>query len=141
MGTQLPPKGHSPQFLANDCCGQTAGWIKMPRCGCTPRPSPHCVRWGPSPFPKKGHSNPPLFGPCLLWPNGRPSQLLLSSCPTTQAFHLLQGQRCAHSESTFCATYRFGCRSPKLSRGSMLKQNYFKEFHRPTRAAAIGRPS
>jgi len=22
----------------------------------------------------------PLFGPCLLWPNGRPSQQLLSSC-------------------------------------------------------------
>ena len=21
-----------------------------------------------------------LFGPCLLWPNGHPSQLLLSSC-------------------------------------------------------------
>jgi len=26
--------------------------------------------------PKKGHSSPLLFGPCLLWPNGRPSQLL-----------------------------------------------------------------
>jgi len=22
----------------------------------------------------------PIFGPCLLWPNGRPSQLLLSTC-------------------------------------------------------------
>jgi len=31
-------------------------------------------------LPRKGHSNPPLFGTCLLWPNGRPSQLLLSSC-------------------------------------------------------------
>ena len=30
-------------------------------------------------LPKKGHS-PPIFGPCLLWPNGRPSQLLLSTC-------------------------------------------------------------
>jgi len=28
----------------------------------------------------KGHSSPLLFGPCLLWRNGRPSQLLLSSC-------------------------------------------------------------
>jgi len=27
----------------------------------------------------KGHSSP-TFGPCLLWPSGRPSQLLLSSC-------------------------------------------------------------
>ena len=24
------PKGHSPQFSARDCCGQTAGLIKMP---------------------------------------------------------------------------------------------------------------
>jgi len=32
------------------------------------------------PFPPKGHSSPPLFGPCLLWPNGRPSQILLSTC-------------------------------------------------------------
>jgi len=31
-------------------------------------------------LPRKGHSSPPLFGQCLLWPNGRPSQLLLSSC-------------------------------------------------------------
>jgi len=27
--------------------------------------------------PKKGT---PIFGPYLLWPNGRPSQLLLSTC-------------------------------------------------------------
>ena len=34
-----------------------------------PRPwlQPHCVRWGPSSHPE-GHS-PPIFGPCLLWPN------------------------------------------------------------------------
>jgi len=30
--------------------------------------------------PKKDTAAPPLFGPCLLWPNGRPSQQLLSSC-------------------------------------------------------------
>jgi len=29
----------------------------------------------------KGHAQqPPLFGPCLLWPNGPPSQQLMSSC-------------------------------------------------------------
>ena len=28
---------------------------------------------------RKGAHPPPLFGPCLLWPNGRPSQQLLSS--------------------------------------------------------------
>jgi len=34
----------------------------------------------PAPPDRKGHSSPPLFGPCLLWPNGRPPQQLLSSC-------------------------------------------------------------
>jgi len=33
----------------------------------------------PAPPPLKGH-RPPIFDPCLLWPNGRPSQLLLSTC-------------------------------------------------------------
>ena len=44
-----------------------------------PRPRPHCVIWGPSSPSQKGYSTP-VFGPCLLWPNGRPFQLLLSSC-------------------------------------------------------------
>jgi len=30
MGTQLPQRGTSPKFSAHVCCGQTAGWIKMP---------------------------------------------------------------------------------------------------------------
>jgi len=31
-GDPAPPplKGHSPKFSANVCCGQTAGWTKMP---------------------------------------------------------------------------------------------------------------
>jgi len=37
-----------------------------------PRPRPHCARWGTSsPSPKEGHNSPPpIFGPCLLLPNG-----------------------------------------------------------------------
>jgi len=55
---------------------QDATWYRS-----RPRPRRHCVRWGPSSLPKqKGHSSSPLFGPCLLWLNGRPSQQLLSSC-------------------------------------------------------------
>jgi len=38
----------------------------------------HIVSDG-DPAPPKG-AQPPIFVPCLLWPNGRPSQLLLSSC-------------------------------------------------------------
>jgi len=29
MGTQFPQNGHSLQFSAHSCCGQTARWIKM----------------------------------------------------------------------------------------------------------------
>jgi len=72
------PKGHSlPQFFAHVCCGQTAGWIKMPLGMEVDLGGGHTVRWGPTPAPKVAQ---PLFGPCLLWPNGRPSQLLVSTC-------------------------------------------------------------
>ena len=76
MGTQLPsPKrGHSPQFSVHFYCGQTAAWIKMPlgmEVGLGPR---HIVLdRDPAPPPKKwahGTAPLPIFGPCLLWPNG-----------------------------------------------------------------------
>jgi len=51
--------------------------------GGRPQPRPHCVRptWGPSPPPTRTQgAYPSIFGRCLLWSNGRPSQLLLSTC-------------------------------------------------------------
>jgi len=49
--------------------------------GVRPKSKRHCVRWGPSsPVPPIGAQQPPLFDTCLLWPKGRPSQQLLSSC-------------------------------------------------------------
>ena len=77
-------------------CGQTVGWIKMKigtEVGLSPgfsskRPAVLKILIGVGPGdivldgdpapPKK--AQPPSFGPCLLWRNGRPSQLLLSSC-------------------------------------------------------------
>ena len=60
--------------------GQAAGWIKMllgMEVGLNH--SDIVSRWAPSsPLPKKG-SEPPIFGPCVLWPNGHLSQLLLST--------------------------------------------------------------
>jgi len=83
-GDPAPPqKGAQPppQFSPHVCCGQTAGWIEMPLSTDVDLSPGHIVRWGPiSPPHEKGHSIPPLFGPCLLWPNGCPSQQLLSSC-------------------------------------------------------------
>ena len=64
-----PLKGHSPQFFDNVRCDQTAGWTKMPlgmEVGLGPG---NCVRWGPRSL-RKRHSPHPVFGPCLLWPNG-----------------------------------------------------------------------
>jgi len=49
------------------------------------------------PTPERCTATPPLFGTCLLWPNGRPSQQLLSSCYSVHASEL-----CPVLLSTFC---------------------------------------
>jgi len=60
-------------------CGQMAGLIKMPRGMEVGVGLGHIVlHWDPAP-PQKG-AQPQIFGPCPLWPNGRASQLLLSTC-------------------------------------------------------------
>ena len=43
-------------------------------------------------LPPRG-AQPPIFGPCLLWPNGRPFQLLLSTCFKWQLFAILDFQQ------------------------------------------------
>jgi len=73
-GTAASP----PHFSAHVYCGQAAGWIRMPlgtEVGLGPA---HIVLDGDP--PKRGVEALPLFGPCLLWPNGRLSQQLMSSC-------------------------------------------------------------
>ena len=73
-------RGAAPaQFLAHVYCGQTSGCMKTPLGTGVPRPRPHCVTRTQLPPPRKGHSSPPLFGPCLLWPRS-PISALLSSC-------------------------------------------------------------
>ena len=63
-------KGHSPQFSAHTCCGQMAGWIKMPLgMEVDLSPGDFVLDGTQLPSPKKGQS-PPIFGPFLLWPNG-----------------------------------------------------------------------
>jgi len=65
-------KGHSPQFFAHVYCGQTAGWIKMPlgtEVGLGQ--GDFVLDVGSAPSPKGARLQ--FFGPCLLWPNGRPS--------------------------------------------------------------------
>jgi len=68
-----PKMGQSPQFSAHVYCDQTAGWIKMPfgmELGLGPG---HIVLDGDpaSPLQKGGTAPPPpIFSPCLFWPNG-----------------------------------------------------------------------
>jgi len=87
-----PKKGPGPQRLAHVCCGKTAGWIKMPlgtKIDLGPR---RIVLHGDSvPPPNKGTA--PIFGPYLLWPNGRPSQLLLSTGCVLASLGLLHRRR------------------------------------------------
>ena len=82
-GTHLPPeKGHThPQPIFGLCLLCPNGWMDQDVTwyGRMPRPRRHCVRWGPS-SPMEGAQHPSFFGPCLLWPNGRPCQQLQSSC-------------------------------------------------------------
>ena len=65
-----PQKGHSPQFLAHVCCGQVTGWIKVlldMEVGFGP--GDIVLHGNPARVSPKG-AQPPIFGPCLLWPNG-----------------------------------------------------------------------
>jgi len=71
-------------------CGQAVGWTKMPfgaEVGLGPGdivldgdPAPPTERDTTALPPFLAHG---YFGPCLLWPNGRPSQQLLSACEKT----------------------------------------------------------
>jgi len=70
---------------------QTVGWIDMPLGTHVVLGPGHIVLDGnPAPTPRKRTQQPPLFGPRLLWPNGRPSQQLLSSCCWYDGFHKRQ---------------------------------------------------
>jgi len=73
-GPSFPcPKGaQSPQFLANVRCGQTTGWTKMAlgmEVGLGP--GDFVFDGDPATPQNRGHTHHhPVFGPCLLWPNG-----------------------------------------------------------------------
>jgi len=72
----------SPRFSANVYCNQTARWIKMPLGAEVGLGPGLIVLDGDRAPPKEAQQPTPLiFGTCLLWPNGRLSQQLLSSCP------------------------------------------------------------
>ena len=61
----------SPQFSAHVCCGQMAGWIKMPlRVEVGLGTGNLLLDGDPAPLPKRGGALSPIFCPFLLWLNG-----------------------------------------------------------------------
>ena len=75
-------KRHSaadPHFSAHGYCGQIAGWITIPLGTEVASALAILCIWGPSSPTERG-TTALAFRPCLLRPNGRPSQQLLSSC-------------------------------------------------------------
>jgi len=69
-GPSYPQKKGTPstiQFLAHVHCGQMAGWMKTRLCTEVDICPGHIVLDG-VPAPAKGAQQPPIFGPCLLWP-------------------------------------------------------------------------
>jgi len=82
METQLSPakKGYSPQFSAYVYCGQTARCIKM-QLGNEVGLGPGDIVLDGAQFPLQKRGTAPKFRPMsIVAKNGRPSQLLLSSC-------------------------------------------------------------
>jgi len=76
----LPQRGTAPQFSVHISCGQMAVWIKMPL-GTEVDLSPgHIVLGGDPAPPHERGTAAPLFSVHVYYGNGRPSQLLLSSC-------------------------------------------------------------
>jgi len=62
-GLSFSPKGHIPPFqiLAHVCCGQTAGWIKMPLGTAVGLGPDDIVLDGDPAVPKMGHSTPTFW--------------------------------------------------------------------------------
>jgi len=98
---------------------QMVGWVKMPlgmEVGLGP--GDIMLDGDPAPPMEKGTTAPPLFGPCLLWPNGRPSQQLLSSYNSNislnQCFICRCVLYCCNTNSLLYGTS--GCNISKLHR-------------------------
>jgi len=84
--TAKPTRGDSSPPPLFGPVWRTAVWIKMPlRTEVNLGPGHTALDADPAPRPQKGHSIPTIFSThiSILWPKGRPSQLLLSTCRPT----------------------------------------------------------
>ena len=84
-----PLKGHSPQFLANVRCGQTAEWMRTPLGTEVDLGPGHIVLDGDPAPPSRERGTAVLFSDHVCCGHGRPSQLLLSSRNAYLAFVII----------------------------------------------------
>jgi len=85
-----PLKGHSPQFSVYAYCGQKAGWMKTPL-GTEVDLGPGHMVLHRDPDPRERDRAAPLFSTYVYCGHGdgRPSQLLVSSCVTFSGMQIL----------------------------------------------------
>ena len=84
----------------------------------------------PAPPSPKG-AQPRVFGPCLLWPNGRPSQLLLSSCCNRVVnWNSLLHWQSANTTSTF---------KTRLDKSGTIKMLHIFSWHDSREARKVQR--
>jgi len=123
-----PKKGHTPlPPIFGPCLLWQNGWIDQDATWSRGRPASRrlCVKWS---SPIRGTAPPPFFSGRLLWPNGRQSELLLSTCFMCfcQSSHfMLCDVLCVHfsAYSTYLATvYVTICRAVlgMLTVGNMM---------------------
>ena len=123
MGTQLPPiKGAQPtQFSTHVCCSQMAGLIKMPLgTEVCHGPGDIALDGDTAPPPLK-RGTAPLFGSCLLWPNG-----WMDQDATCYGGRPRPRPRCV----------RWGCSSPKKAHTPNFRPTSILAKQSPISAAA-----
>jgi len=110
------PKGaHTPIF--SPCPLWPNGWMDQDATWYIGRPRirRHYVRWGPALPPKRCTSTPSPLGPCLLWPVGRPAQLLLSCCICDRRLWIrLQQKSCGEH----CTVVKYMTTNAKLGKNT-----------------------
>jgi len=76
----LPKKGAQPPFSAHVCCGQMAGWIKMPLSATVGLGPGHIVLHGDPAHPPPKGAQAPNVRPMSIVAKRSPYHLLLSTC-------------------------------------------------------------
>jgi len=108
------------QFLAHVYCGQMAGWMKTPLIGTEVDLGPGHIVLDGVPASAKGAQQPPLFGPCLLWPRSPISATAELLLPKLLNIQRICALTCGFWKTIWCTRLmmlRFMCYCYRLNMG------------------------